>query len=34
MNRMRQTGTTTVEFAIVATVLFLMIFGVFEIARA
>lgn len=34
MNRMRQTGTATVEFAIVAAVLFLMIFGVFEVARA
>lgn len=30
----RQQGTTTVEFAIVAAVLFMMIFGVFEVGRA
>ena len=29
----RQKGTTTVEFAIVAAVLFFMIFGVFEVGR-
>lgn len=33
MNRLRQTGTTIVEFAIVAAVLFMMIFGVIEVAR-
>ena len=30
----RQAGTTTVEFAIVAAVLMMMMFGVFEVARA
>ena len=34
MNRTRQAGTTTVEFAIVAAAIFMMIFGVFEVARA
>jgi hypothetical protein len=34
MNSSRQKGTTTVEFAIVAAALFIMIFGVFEVARA
>lgn len=30
----RQQGATTVEFAIVAAILFIMIFGVFEVGRA
>ena len=34
MTSSRQKGTTTVEFAIVAAALFIMIFGVFEVARA
>jgi len=33
MNAQRQKGSTTVEFAIVAAVLFIMIFGVFEVGR-
>lgn len=34
MSRRHQSGLTTVEFAVVAVVLFLMIFGVLEIGRA
>lgn len=34
MTRHRENGTTTVEFAIAAAALFLMIFGVIEIGRA
>jgi Flp pilus assembly protein TadG len=34
MTEYRQRGTTTVEFAIVATVLFTVLFGVIEVARA
>ena len=33
MNARHEKGTTTVEFAIVASVLFVMIFGVFEVGR-
>ncbi len=33
MDRKHQQGTSTVEFAIVAAVLFIMIFGVFEVGR-
>ena len=34
MTRRAQRGTTTVEFAIVATVLFIVLFGVIEVGRA
>lgn len=34
MFRRRQTGLSTVEFAIVALVLFIMVFGVIEVGRA
>jgi len=34
MNKYRQQGLSTVEFAIVAVVLFMMIFGVIEVGRA
>ncbi len=34
MTRYRQHGLTTVEFAVVAAVLFMMIFGVIEVGRA
>lgn len=34
MTRQAQKGTTTVEFAIVATVLFIVLFGVIEVGRA
>ncbi len=34
MNKYRQHGLSTVEFAIVAVVLFMMIFGVIEVGRA
>ncbi len=34
MTRQAQRGTTTVEFAIVATVLFIVLFGVIEVGRA
>ena len=34
MNRVRQRGTTTVEFAIVGTVLFVMVFSIIEFGRA
>ena len=34
MTRYRQHGLTTVEFAVVAAVLFMMIFGVLEVGRA
>jgi len=34
MNKHRQHGLTTVEFAVVAAVLFMMIFGVLEVGRA
>jgi hypothetical protein len=34
VTRRRQKGTTTVEFAIVATLLFTLLFGVMEVARA
>lgn len=34
MNAVRQRGTTTIEFAVVATVLFTVLFGVIEVGRA
>ena len=33
MRRARQTGTTTVEFAIIASVMFMILFGVIEFGR-